>query len=503
MRIWNYYRNKKLFYRGGLLWFLIFFWSAHIFAQSQESSLAEREFTFAQKLYDDGLFTLAAQEFQHFVEKYPTHPKAPEALFLSGSAYFSAKQFLKAFDTYRDLEIRFPNSELLPRVRYQLARCQLNLKHYLDAAALFKRVATLHPEDGLAPLALFEAGKSFYLKGEKDRAISTFLELIHTYPDVPQRLEAHFEIVKIYFEQKSYSHALREINAIMNILNEGIEDPRVYWYRGLVFERLGQWREAESNFQQLVEKFPHDKLSAAAYFKLGNLAYMQGFLEKSLEMFQKSLTNNEDSDLIFKAFIQLGTIQAEKGNFDEALAYLLKADSLAKNSELDFKARHRLAQMLAKLKQYNKAAIQYREIIKKMRQATKPDTSLIAQVYSEYLKVLIDQGSLDEALNLIKQFTISFPDVKAEKLQLEKGRLLEKHLQKHTRALRAYDEFLEKYRTSPYVDEAQFGLARCYEKLSQFKLALNEYKEYLQNYPGGDDYREVQQRKAWIEHTVV
>ncbi|MBN2087975.1 hypothetical protein JW964_00090, partial [candidate division KSB1 bacterium] len=45
------------------------------------------DFLYAQKLYNDSMYELAATQFHDFTEKYPQSSKTSEALFMAGNSY--------------------------------------------------------------------------------------------------------------------------------------------------------------------------------------------------------------------------------------------------------------------------------------------------------------------------------------------------------------------------------------------------------------------------------
>ena len=132
---------------------LVFFFSTQfsiILAQTR----AEQEFNFAQKLYEDKLFLLSAEQFREFAEKFPNNEQADDAWFLCGEAHFNIGEYKEAFKAFKELEIGYPRSKSLPVGRFRLAQCQIARGDFAGAAELFKRVAKFHPESEKAPLAL-------------------------------------------------------------------------------------------------------------------------------------------------------------------------------------------------------------------------------------------------------------------------------------------------------------------------------------------------------------
>ncbi|HEX9652299.1 MAG TPA: tetratricopeptide repeat protein, partial [bacterium] len=195
---------------------------------SSQSIKADNEFAFAQKLYEDKLYTLAGQQLRAFANANPDHDKADDALLLSGNAFFDGGKLDAAFESYKELEIGFPQSPLLPQSRYRLAQCFLHQNKFAEAAESFKRVAVFHPQSDWAARGYLEAGRCYLKAGLLMPARNSFLTLIQTYPDKPERLEAHLDLVESYFQHEDYQEALSQIDGIFRSFGADFKDPRVY-----------------------------------------------------------------------------------------------------------------------------------------------------------------------------------------------------------------------------------------------------------------------------------
>ena len=73
----------------------------------QESS---SELAFARKLYDDGLYLLAADQYRDFVLRNPTSSLADQARFMVGESFFAQNDLAQAGEAYRELLAEHPQS---------------------------------------------------------------------------------------------------------------------------------------------------------------------------------------------------------------------------------------------------------------------------------------------------------------------------------------------------------------------------------------------------------
>ncbi|MFQ5865467.1 MAG: tetratricopeptide repeat protein [bacterium] len=474
-------------------------------ASSAQKAKSDKEFNFAEKLYEDKLFVLAAEQFKIFAEKYPNHKNADEALFLSGEAFFAAEDYSRAFEIFKQLEISYPTSRYLPTGRFRLAQCQNAQENFEASAELFKRVAFFHRESELAPKALFEAGRAFSKAGNGNAAVDIFLELIRGYPDTPQRLDAHLEIVNIYFRKGEYDKALNEIDGVFRALGPELNDPRTFLLRGILFEKMGQFEEAESIYHKVAQDFPSSLEAQKAHYRLGTLFQRKGLLEQALQHYDKSLSAETDSVLVSQIYLKKGEINFLLNQYQAALENF----QLAARSRIDrvqVEAEFKSSKTLKMLQEYEKAAEKFAELISmadKLGKGTPPDTALIETAYLELADILIELRRFKDALTLIQEYSQKYAQSRnLGQMIFKKGEIFEKYLRDYSRALRVYDDFIDHYPFSPSVDDAQLALARCYEEMADYKLALREYDNYLSRYPGAESYDWALERKSLISETI-
>ncbi|MCD6406368.1 tetratricopeptide repeat protein, partial [Candidatus Aerophobetes bacterium] len=99
---------------------------------------ADEDFLVAQKLYEDGVFDLAAVQFQNFIEKYPDDERCDEAQYWMGMSLWQTKKYEQAAKAFEELLKKYPKSDILDKTTYQLGECYYNLKMLDDALSAYK-----------------------------------------------------------------------------------------------------------------------------------------------------------------------------------------------------------------------------------------------------------------------------------------------------------------------------------------------------------------------------
>ncbi len=476
-------------------------------ASSAFSQLAtpDREFQFASKLLEDGLHLLAAKQFQEFAERYPGHAKADHALLLGGDSFMSISKNERAFSLLKALELNYPQSRFLAEARYKLAQTQSAAESYAPAAELFRRVHYFHPESELAPRALLQAVRSLELAGEFDAALKTALTLIADYPTSEIRLFAHLRVIEVHAAQGQLAAAIAHSDDVLRIYGPDFKDAGFYHLRARIFEKTGQTSSAEAIYAQIRESYPGTGDAYQASFHLGRHRLDAGDFQNALAYFAEPAPDGLDSQLGAAANFKRGEVLSTLGRTAEALAAFEAAQELD-NGKLRRKILLKSAGAQFALGDFGSAEANLKEILATDTSATTPvlGEAEFAETSDLLVEVLVQSGRGRDALEVLSKRRTRFPNSPdAPRAAMKRGEIHENSLNNCTAALRIYQEVIEEYAIHPLVDDAQFAIARCYEKLASYKIAQAEYSAYLTRFPGGDHYQDALTRKEMLSRTMV
>jgi tetratricopeptide (TPR) repeat protein len=138
-------------------------------------------------------------------------------------------------------------------------------------------------------------------------------------------IEALIRVGDLYRQKDDYNGALREYNKAAQALGENLDED--YWYllyaRGMTYERLGDWDNAEKDLKQALEYRPNNP------YLMNYLGYGwadQGkFLEQSLELIENAVALRPTDGYITDS---LGWVHYMMGSYNEALPFLERAVEL-------------------------------------------------------------------------------------------------------------------------------------------------------------------------------
>ncbi|MBD3290912.1 tetratricopeptide repeat protein, partial [candidate division KSB1 bacterium] len=178
MQNWRCYNRMKI----KIIGFILLISGGLLYAQTSGSGV---DFVYAKKLYDEGMYDLAAKQFHDFAEQNPESPQAAEALLLAGDSYFKRGEYENARKEYIFLVLRFPKASNLDEAQFRIGETFQEQGDYEEAAKAYQQVNVFYPRSNIAGKAALKAAAMYVKSNQFDKAIEiyyTFLEANSTSP---------------------------------------------------------------------------------------------------------------------------------------------------------------------------------------------------------------------------------------------------------------------------------------------------------------------------------
>jgi Flp pilus assembly protein TadD len=198
-----------------------------------------------------------------------------------------------------------------------------------------------------------------------DEAIALLQKLVDARPD---RAEAAIELGDALRAAKRFAEAVRAYDKAIARL--GMIDPQewsVYYFRGIAYERSGQWPPAERDFKKALQLQPGQP------YVLNYLGYTwvdRGeHLKEAIDMLQRAAQAKSDDGFIVDS---LAWAYYRLGQYDKAVVYQEKAISLEPGDPV---LNDHLGDIYWKLGRHNEARFQWQRAL-----AFKPDADQVAPI---------------------------------------------------------------------------------------------------------------------------
>jgi tetratricopeptide (TPR) repeat protein len=231
-------------------------------------------------LYLAGNSLLHQGSYSKAVEHLGQVPKGnrlyPFALFSIGLAHLKPKETSSAIKQFQRLiELDFNNGELR---EFLVHRAHITLGFFLVDEGQFKEAlesfSNIPPNSLYADQAQFGVGWAYFKKGDCDKAVVVFQDLVSQWPDSIYSQEARLKVGTCYAELlayrravESYQEALRSYsveNEILNTLQDDLaKEPLSLWLKAQREKKLGSGKKsafirnlsAEKSVQKAIAAF--------------------------------------------------------------------------------------------------------------------------------------------------------------------------------------------------------------------------------------------------------
>ena len=473
---------------GGLLVVLGLF--APLTAQGPQD---EKElFGFAQRLFKDASYANAAQEFSRFIAYFPTSARLPEAMQRLGEAYFLDGKYQEAIGACQAFIDKYPNRFNAAAVMRRKAEALLRLKEYTKAGMAFQEVHDAFPGGDYAPQDLLYAGDTFRLGGDLNAAESALRSLISTHPTSRLIHEATYNLGRVLLEANRSEEALAQFRSIAEFSGATERKPDALLEIGNVALAREDLQEAQRVFLQLRKAFPKTTSAETSYLVMARWFVDRGDLQraaKTYAMARNTLPGNERRQ---QAVLGLADANRKLGRSADALNLYSQFLKIYPSSPFLARAWLGLGRAYADLENDRHALEAFKRLLEEF-----PNADVSVRAYSDMGDIWRKHRTPQKALNAYRTYLdrVGDPGAKASAL-LRIARLYEEDLEWYDRAADTYRKLLDT--TPPYASEGQFGLARTFEKTGQPKLALREYRTYLQKFPGSTRAAEAETRIQYL-----
>ncbi len=118
--------------------------------------------------------------------------------------------------------------------------------------------------------SLLDTGVNEYNNGQYVFAINNLKKYIQTSSDDTDKPKAYFYIILSYYFLNEYSSSLQYINELSSQYRMSSYTASSYFWRGLIYQNLRQWSDAENAFSKFIEMMPRSNLIERAYLAMAN-----------------------------------------------------------------------------------------------------------------------------------------------------------------------------------------------------------------------------------------
>ena len=441
---------------------------------------------------------------EDFIYEHPNHTKAALAYYELGSLKYAEKNYKLAIKYFEKLYISRLSQELQYEARFKLGYAYFTQKNFDRAYEMFnelKREANKYqfPASYYAGYINFEKGeydRAFYdfTRAEKNAAYAPVIPsmLVKVYykqkrydelltygltslnrSDVRDKSEINLYLGETYFQKKDYANASKYYDAYL-ANKKGNVDRELLFRIAYVQMKSGKPNEAIESFKKVALK--NDTLGYISSYYLGNLYIETDNKNYALSAYKIAKDNSFDETLEEEALFQYAKLNLDVENFDEAIISINEYKSRYPGSDRVENIDEILTEAYLNSKNYDKALAH----IEKMKYRSNRINKAYQQIAFFKGTELFNNGKYYQAVQmfdkslqqpLVKNFVIKANFWKGEAYSV--GLKYEEAVAAYSAVFRADDQ-----QSTPEYLESRYSIGYAYFNLKEYESALTHFKYY-------------------------
>ena len=480
---------------------------SQVINSSKPGGLAEeQDYAFAYGLFADGLYQLASEQFDKFVEKYPASSKKIDAVFLSIESKFQQQQFdtaarlfsrfvkehpdsrltddasLRLGESYlrlkknqeamvplKDVLDRFAQSELAGEAAYWIGEAYVRTGEYENAVKYYALGFEHYPSNRLRDYCLYGIGWAYQTKGDYTKAAQWYERLSKEFPSSDLVSASLVRNGECFFYMKEYRKAIQELSASFGGITKTEEKGEAQYLIAEAYYHLGEFDQARSQYEQFLKEYPGHRLERDVLYALG-WSYLKLALYSQAELTFDRLVAPADA-LAHSSLFRRGVAEKFGGKAEKALSTWSEVVQKAPRGDFSDNALYESGMLLYERNKISEAGPFFERVTREYAASdVLADAFRMAGecliVDSSFAKakeflakaIAVPQASFDSKVNSLYQLAWS---------QFKLGEFAE--------GIQSFTQFLENYQTHSKAVDARFWRAEAEYRLGRFDAASVDY----------------------------
>ncbi len=456
---------------------MIFFSTTATAQQYNESN----DFSYALKLYNEGFYDIAAQQFSKFINRYPGSDRLPDAQFYYGESLYKQKDFNDARIEFQEVAVSYPEHKRAPEAWKMVGKCYQALNKPEQAAKAYETVKILYPKNSLAPATLLSAAEMYMQVGQLTRAEQILQEFLDRYLESSEYPRGRILYGRLLLKKGELERASAEFQRViaMEIADSLKANARLG--QAQVFRELGLLNRAISTLETIISQQPGSIAGFTAVRNLTAIFLAQRRVDNALALLDKQAASYQQPSQTDALTVLRSQAYFLKKDYSRASQLLQPMLHGTGDAQTLAKVRFYLACCLREENKTSEAISNFVEVEKALAKGEGRD-DLRAATLINLIDLSIDKGDFQQARQYLTQFQSLYP--KKPEGEQRHRKLIEQAFANNLLSL-AMDE-LQRYRgvypNSPYRDDLIYRAGVAFFKNKQYERSLIQFEQITDEY---------------------
>lgn len=470
-----------------------------------DGCLGDKTFFAALKFYETKQWQGAFDTISAFINQQPLLSCLEKAYFVKAFSFYrkmmenDEQQQIEAIDFFQEAINRFPKSDYVPYAYIAVGKIHLHLKNPAQAKGYFNLVLDQYPNYHGIPEALFELGRIYSQKSQKNDqndAISIFKKIIADYPQSELVIAAKRELGKMMLATNNFSEALK----ILMPLSESephmlYESSDLLLHIGNAYYHTGNSEKARLALSKAYNLFPEIDSKDEVLSRIADSFIEQKQPEKAVKVYEYIIANFPETEGYITGLMRLAQFTEEQAEKERLYNIVIKDFPYHSLARL---AMMRLAGLYNEAGEYEKSIEMLENLLKSRPKALKNEALyLMRKAYMLLFRRLLQEENYPSVLARYEENKDVLNKLEsAEIFRLVGQAYMNGHLyqQAFDVLMKAYKRFEKGRRPA----DLMYNLGVVMQELQRFDEALNMFSALIRNFPESPYIKDAYKRRGTI-----
>ncbi len=422
-----------------------------------------------------GKETEAFKIYQEFLKKYPNSNLMKGVQYQLGLLYFNSKQYDLAI---KYLQSSIENSSNLVRAKSfeVLGEIQLDKKAYNTAKEYFQDALNVpNINADLINHSLLGLGVTYYYLKDYADAISNLSDISFKDPTF-EKDKINFYLAESYYSQGKYRDAIQKYNKVN--LNDNELAGMALYGKAYCYFNLNEFDSAIKALKDFIKRFPHNDRTLDAKFRLADSYYASKNFAASSRIYQEIMRSNTHALNNPYDYYQYAQALFRANETRQAINEFKILQAKFPKSEYADKSLYVIGWIYFQQGNYNTAISKYRNVL-----SVYPNSSIGSLIYYSMGDCYYNLANYDSAVFSYQQVLLKYPgsDHIFDAVNgIQDCYVAQGHPE---RAVKFISQFIKQNPTLSYTDQIFYKKGDIYYSNGNYKDAESSYQEFITTYP--------------------
>jgi tetratricopeptide (TPR) repeat protein len=438
---------------------------------------------YAKLSYELGFQDIALTEIKQYIKDYtgykdletPGDPQAhlAEAKELMISLLANTNNFDEGLELYKTLNQATPATQkIYARLLYGKSIQLISEQQLSSADDLLSKIIANKNSANVIPYAQYWKGEIAYRQQRYDDAIKfleNFVNSNATWMGDANQINAKYNLGYCWFQKEQFKNALSYFEKIIPAYKSGLTsiEQDVLMRSADCYYMLRDYTKASEIYDAIIK----NNLPQADYavYQKAMISGVKNSSEK-IKLLNNLIKLYPKSSLYLESQMEIGLTHINDQNFASAIPYMNTVINSNEPTGIKPKAYLNLGLSYYNTNDNKNALVAYKSLIKLF-----PQSEEASEAMSTIKDIYVEDGNLDEYVNLMKENGINIAVNEADSLSFAAAQL-KYDADDCLAAIKAFDSYIYKYKNGAYLIDANYYKGVCLQKSKDNTNAIKAFE---------------------------